>query len=66
MCEFFGCEPDSPFLFQTGDYIYLIVSKKGMTEVPALNDTFRIGPYLFKCILVRENHICGLFHAPTL
>lgn len=66
MTKFFGCDPDSPFLFRYDDYIFIVVSKKGMTEVPELNDQFRIGPYVFKCINVTENHVGGYIRTPTL
>lgn len=62
---FFGNDPDA-HVFKDTESCILVISTEGMTEVPALNDDFKIGPYRFKCILSADKYVVGYIHTPTL
>ena len=65
MTKFFGSNPNA-HVFEDTESCTLVIATEGMTQVPALNENFRIGPYVFKCILSTEKYVAGLIHTPTL
>lgn len=62
---FFGNDPNA-HVFKDTESCILVTSTEGMSPVPALNEEFRIGPYIFKCILSTEKYVVGYIHTPTL
>lgn len=64
--EFFS----NDHVFEDKDSVTVILPVKGMSEVPSINDQFKVGPFLLKCIYATEKFVAGYIFthttAPTL
>lgn len=66
MTKFFGNDPDAHVFEADNSGVVLVTSTRGMQVLPVQNEDFRIGPYIFKCIICTDRVVVGHIATPTL